>query len=111
MDLGLRGKVAIVTAATANIGRGIALELASEGAIVVAVGRDADAGEAVVADDPAREGELGSFVMVYATDSATLNTDFCIFDAADVTSGPLARVHLPRRVPAGFHGNWMPGVV
>ncbi len=32
MDLGLRGKVAIVTAATANIGRGIALELASEGA-------------------------------------------------------------------------------
>jgi carotenoid cleavage dioxygenase len=46
--------------------------------------------------------------MVYATNAATLDTDFCIFDAADITSGPLARVHLPQRVPAGFHGNWMP---
>lgn len=40
MDLGLRDKVAIVTAATANIGRATALELAAEGAGVVVVGRD-----------------------------------------------------------------------
>ena len=38
------GKVAIVTGATANIGRAISLELASRGADVVGVGRDADAG-------------------------------------------------------------------
>ncbi len=49
MDLGLRGKVAIVTAATANIGRGIALELAAEGIKLVATGRDAEAGAKVVA--------------------------------------------------------------
>jgi 3-oxoacyl-[acyl-carrier protein] reductase len=53
LDLGLKGKVAIVTAATANIGRGIALELASEGAKLVVVGRDADAGARVV--DAARQ--------------------------------------------------------
>jgi len=47
MDLGLHGKVVIVTAATANIGRGIALEFAAEGAKVVVVGRDAEAGETV----------------------------------------------------------------
>lgn len=47
MDLGLTGKVAIVTAATANIGRGIVLELAGEGAKVVIVGRDAEAGARV----------------------------------------------------------------
>ena len=48
MDLGLRGKVVIVTAATANIGRGIALELAAEGVKLVATGRDAEAGAKVV---------------------------------------------------------------
>ena len=45
METGLAGKV--VTAATANIGRGIALAFADEGARVVIVGRDPVAGELV----------------------------------------------------------------
>lgn len=48
MELGLAGKVVIVTGATANIGRAIALEFASEGARIVAVGRDEAAGARVV---------------------------------------------------------------
>lgn len=62
MDLALQGKVAIVTAATANIGREIALEFASEGAKVVAVGRDEDAGARVVADARARGAADAIFV-------------------------------------------------
>jgi len=49
MDFGLAGKVAIVTGATANIGRAIALDLAGEGVRVVIVGRDAEAGAKVTA--------------------------------------------------------------
>jgi carotenoid cleavage dioxygenase-like enzyme len=28
----------------------------------------------------------------------------------DLAALPAARIHLPRRVPAGFHGNWLPDV-
>jgi NAD(P)-dependent dehydrogenase (short-subunit alcohol dehydrogenase family) len=64
LDLGLKDKVAIVTAATANIGRGIALELAGEGAKLVIVGRDAEAGARVV--DAAKKRGASEAVFVQA---------------------------------------------
>jgi NAD(P)-dependent dehydrogenase (short-subunit alcohol dehydrogenase family) len=64
LDLGFTGKVAIVTAATANIGRGIALELAAEGAKVVIVGRDAEAGARVV--DAAKRAGAADAIFVAA---------------------------------------------
>jgi 2-hydroxycyclohexanecarboxyl-CoA dehydrogenase len=62
MNFGLAGKVVVVTGATANIGRGIALEFAAESARVVAVGRDAEAGERVIAEARARGAQQAVFV-------------------------------------------------
>lgn len=50
MDLGLRGKVAIVTAASKGLGKGCALELAKEGAHVAICSRDKDRIEATAAE-------------------------------------------------------------
>jgi carotenoid cleavage dioxygenase len=37
-------------------------------------------------------------------------TSWClIFDAKDITPGPIARVKLPHRIPYGFHGWWARG--
>jgi 3-oxoacyl-[acyl-carrier protein] reductase len=64
VNLGLDGKIAIVTGATSNIGRAIALELAAEGVCLVAVGRDAEAGAALVAQ--ARESGASDAIFVAA---------------------------------------------
>jgi carotenoid cleavage dioxygenase-like enzyme len=64
-------------------------------------------GEAVFipADDaPGGDGWLMAFVY----DATTDRSDLIILDAADLTAAPVASIHLPRRVPAGFHGNWLP---
>ncbi len=71
MELGLAGKVAIVTGATANIGRGIALELAANGMKLVAVGRDAEAGSAVVSKAKERGAADAIFVVADMLDHAS----------------------------------------
>ena len=30
-----------------------------------------------------------------------------IFDALDIGKGPVARVRMPQRIPAGFHACWV----
>jgi len=31
-----------------------------------------------------------------------------VLDAGDIAAEPVARVHLPQRVPFGAHGSWLP---
>lgn len=85
MDLGLHGKVAIITGATANIGRAIALELAAEGVKLIAVGRDGDAGARLVANARA----LGAIDAVFvAADMLDSGSPAAILAAAEAL-GPV----------------------
>ena len=49
-----------------------------------------------------------SWMMGLVSDRREGTTDLVVLSAADPTAGPVARVHLPARVPDGFHGNWLP---
>ncbi len=44
--------------------------------------------------------------LVYDVDRDT--SELLVLNAADFTGEPQAVVHLPQRVPFGFHGNWVP---
>lgn len=53
-------------------------------------------------------GEDDGWVMAYVYDGATDRSEVVILHAQDFTGEPVARIHLPQRVPFGFHGNWVP---
>ena len=55
----------------------------------------------------ARAGEDEGWVVQYVYDAARDATDFVILDASDIRKAPVGVVHLPCRVPFGFHGNWI----
>ena len=54
----------------------------------------------------AAEGDGWLLVLVYR--GAEDRSDLAVFDASDISKGPIGLAHLPRRVPYGFHGNWRP---
>jgi carotenoid cleavage dioxygenase len=56
-------------------------------------------------DDAAED---DGWVMSLVYDAATDRSDLVILDAQNFAGEPVATVHLPRRVPYGFHGNWIP---
>ena len=54
------------------------------------------------------EGDGYLVAVVYR--GSTDRSDFVVFEAPDIARGPVAVAQLPRRVPFGFHGNWMPAL-
>ena len=57
-------------------------------------------------DEAAAEDDGWYLTLVY--DQATDRSELLVLDGAAPSTGPVARVHLPARVPLGFHGNWVP---
>jgi len=53
--------------------------------------------------------EDDGYVIVFTTDKATGQSEVQVIAAKDFEAGPIARIPLPARVPAGFHGTWAPG--
>ena len=68
--------------------------------------------EAVFAPKPGADrdsAEDDGYVVTLVTDSRDWSSHCLVFDATDVAAGPVARVTMPQRVPAGFHATWARG--
>ena len=72
-------------------------------------GTNTEAGEPVFAPDPDGQAEDDGWLVNFVYDRDAESSELRIVDARDLEGDPVARIHLPRRVPFGFHGNWMPG--
>jgi carotenoid cleavage dioxygenase-like enzyme len=69
-------------------------------------GREVD--EPVFVARSGRKDEGDGWIMTYVYDAATDRSTFVILDARESERAPIAEIALSRRVPHGFHGDWMP---
>jgi carotenoid cleavage dioxygenase len=66
-------------------------------------------GEPVFIPRAADADEGDGWIGAYVYDAARDASRFVLMDAIDIGRPPVAEVILPRRVPHGFHGNWVGG--
>jgi len=64
--------------------------------------------EALFIPDPSDTGEDAGWLISMVYNRAEDNSEVVILDAQEVAKGPIARIKMPRRVPFGFHGLWIP---
>ncbi len=65
--------------------------------------------ESPFAPRPGAIDEDDGWLLSFVTDVNGWSSAVWVFDAQHITAGPVAKVQLPHRVPAGFHATWMPG--
>ncbi|MDE2466280.1 MAG: carotenoid oxygenase family protein [Alphaproteobacteria bacterium] len=67
-------------------------------------------GEPVFVPRTADAAEGDGFVLATVYRGESGRSDLAVFEATDLEQGPIALVHLPRRIPFGFHGQWVGGL-
>jgi carotenoid cleavage dioxygenase len=65
-------------------------------------------GEAVFVPAEGATSEDDGYMMTYVYKPETDTSYMAILDASDFAGDPVAEIHVPRRVVAGFHTNWIP---
>jgi carotenoid cleavage dioxygenase len=86
-------------------------DLARDSAQVYRFGVNGTAGapdEAVFAPAPGHTDESAGWYLSYVYSPVRQCSELVIISASEFDAEPVARVQLPRRVPHGFHGSWIP---
>lgn len=70
-------------------------------------GPNAQPAEFVFAESHAGAGEDEGYAMGFVYDKSTDTSDLVILDGQNPRAPAVAKIHLPQRVPFGFHGSWI----
>ncbi len=90
-----------------DLGGVVKFDLATGARQIHDLGPDIDAGEPVFAPG-GDSGEDAGWLLAITTNRAGTASELIVLDATDIDGPPVARIGLPRGVPAGFHGSWIP---
>jgi carotenoid cleavage dioxygenase len=72
------------------------------------LGADRHPGEFVFVPRAPDAAEDDGWLIGLVIDAANETTELQILKANDFTGAPQAVIHIPHRIPPGFHGNWVP---
>ena len=64
--------------------------------------------EAPMAPRSGATAEDDGYLMTFVTDMPNDRSECWVFDASDITEGPIARITLPERISSGTHACWAP---
>jgi carotenoid cleavage dioxygenase-like enzyme len=67
-----------------------------------------ETGEPAFIPRHAMSAEDDGWLLTYVYDGQTDRSRLVVLDASDVAGRPVAEVHLPVRIPSGFHTTWLP---
>jgi carotenoid cleavage dioxygenase len=103
---GYSGHTAAWTEGEASFDGVIKHDLETGASVEHVYGADVVCGEHVFASDPTRDAEDGGWLLNFVHDLGSGESSVVVLDAE--TLDEAARVLLPRRVPFGFHGSFLP---
>ena len=89
-------------------GAGLKHDLAAATTEVHDYGPGRHTGELVFIPRSRDAAEDDGWLLSFVYDENTDRSDLVILHAQEFEGDPVATVHLPQRVPFGFHGNWVP---
>jgi carotenoid cleavage dioxygenase len=82
-------------------------DVASATTTVRPLGRSTGPSEPVFVAREGRTAEDDGWILALSYDAERDASDLLVLHAGDLAGEPAAVVHLPARVPVGFHGNWI----
>ena len=92
----------------ADFGGLLKVDLSTGGVEHHDLGAGRQAGEATFVPAADGTGDDEGWLLSVVYDAARNGSDLVVVDASDLRAPPVATVRLPRRVPFGFHGTWLP---